>query len=229
MKHLLEYKDWSFLNEGKVLSSEKDIQSGLNIMKGLIDRGFTKEQAAGWVGNMFQESNFDHTLDNTGGSGAFGLCQWLGGRRDSMLKSAGKSYSSRKQTTIDNQLDFLKKELTTKYISAKTNDYTDYEKRQWDKATSAISKGITGKGEKVSNTPEGWATVVDEYSERSGGSSLSTRTSAARTIYNKYTELEKAGNPEEVTKKPIFPSPPIIDPFEDDAPLPPVKENRFKW
>ena len=217
MKNLLEYKNWASLNEGKILSKETDIQNGLIIMKGIIDRGFTKEEAAGWVGNMFQESNFNHIIDNTTGSGAFGLIQWLGGRRDSMLKDAGKTYATRKQTTIDNQLDFLKKELTTKYINPKTNEYTDYEKRMWAKATTQA---------KPQNTPEAWAKAIDKWSVRSGGSALSTRSSAARTIYDKYVELEKAASAEEIAKKPLFPSPPIIDPSEEDAPPPPIKENR---
>jgi hypothetical protein len=211
MKHILEYYTWVAVNEATIIPSK--VSSGISLMQGLIDRGFTPEQSAGIVGNMYQESKFDHTIDNTGGSKAFGLIQWTdtGGRRSSMLKSAGKTYKTRKETTVDNQLDFLKTELTSTYTDVTTGKPTTYEKTQWNNAVSAIAKGVTRAKQKVSNTPEGWAEVFDEYSVRSGGSNLSVRKAAATEIYAEYNKIKAATNVPtigaESTPEPVEPTP----------------------
>jgi hypothetical protein len=201
MKHILEYYKWVSVNEATIIPSK--VSAGISLMQGLIDRGLTPEQSAGIVGNMYQESKFDHTIDNTSGSKAFGLIQWTdtGGRRSSMLKSAGKTYKTRKETTVDDQLDFLKTELTSTYTDVTTGKPSSYYKRMWDKAVAATSSV---------NTPSAWAEAFDTYNVGSRGSALSVRKNAATEIYAEYNKIKAATNVptigSESTPEPVEPA-----------------------
>lgn len=75
------------------------------------EMGFTKEQAAGIMGNMMQESSMNPKAKNSkgGGEGAHGLCQWRGPRLKALkalASSMGKDIYD-----LDVQLEFLKQEL----------------------------------------------------------------------------------------------------------------------
>ena len=72
--------------------------------KYLTSNGFSNYQAAGIMGNIMQESNFN-TSDSPGG---YGLVQWTGGRRDSLMTM---SYPD----NIYTQLSFLMSELNSDY------------------------------------------------------------------------------------------------------------------
>jgi hypothetical protein len=187
MKHILEYYKWVAVNEGKILT-DTYYPKAFEIMKGLIDRGFTVNQAAGLVGNMFQESDLNHktVADN----GAFGLLQWLSTRKKAEWKYEGINDKTASNTSLAKQLDFIKQE-TTGAITYPDGHADSYEKGRWNAAVSAVKKGITGKGLKSPDTPEGWAVAIDEYYVRSGGSALETRKAAARTIYDAYIENTK--------------------------------------
>lgn len=71
-------------------------------------QGWTREQAAGIVGSVMQESNVDPTKVNPK-SGAYGIGQWLGDR-----VAAFKTFSGHdlKGSTFDEQLAFMQYELT---------------------------------------------------------------------------------------------------------------------
>ena len=74
----------------------------------LLDAGYSKVQAAGIIGNMWQESGVNPSRNESNGIG-FGLVQWSFGRRqqlESYASSRGKSASD-----IYVQLEFLVKEL----------------------------------------------------------------------------------------------------------------------
>lgn len=76
----------------------------------LQDKGLTAAQAAGIMGNMQQESCFNPGATNKS-SGAYGICQWLGGRKSSLqsyCSSKGFSYAS-----LEGQLNYLWYELNT--------------------------------------------------------------------------------------------------------------------
>ncbi len=76
----------------------------------LISNGFTKNQAAGIMGNLMQEHGFN-TSDTSGG---YGLVQWTGSRRAELLD---QSYPE----NIYTQLNYLMHELNTNYASVKNN------------------------------------------------------------------------------------------------------------
>lgn len=81
--------------------------------------GFSAVQAAGVMGNIQQESGFSSTIVNKS-SGAYGLIQWLGGRKTSLQNFArdkGKDVGD-----IGIQLDFMKQELESTYYKTRVLD-----------------------------------------------------------------------------------------------------------
>ena len=126
----------------------------------LIDKGFSPEVTAGIMGNIEAESTFDPNAINSH-SGAYGLFQWLGSRKDGLMsyaKDKGKNVND-----IEVQLDYFWEELQGS-----------------EKATlEALSK--EGK------TPEEYAEIFEESFERSGGSNLENRKKYAGDIFQQYS------------------------------------------
>src|SRR4051794_34604462 len=71
-------------------------------MQFLLGKGLTRQQAAGVVGSLIQESGLRPTAKNPS-SGALGIGQWLGGRKTNLLNSGNGG--------LRGQLDFLWGEL----------------------------------------------------------------------------------------------------------------------
>ena len=71
-----------------------------------ISQGLAPHQAAGLVGTLMSESSLVPDTVNAS-SGAYGLAQWLGSRKDELFKKYGKN------PTFEQQLDFIKHELST--------------------------------------------------------------------------------------------------------------------
>ena len=74
----------------------------------LIDKGVDRTHIAAIMGNMFQESGCHPTALNSS-SGAYGICQWLGGRKtglDNLAKEKGKDMSD-----LSVQLDWFWEEF----------------------------------------------------------------------------------------------------------------------
>src|SRR5262245_13380087 len=83
--------------------------NGLDLVRGLIDRGYPPHQAAALAGHMLQESGGNPNALNKG-EGANGLLQWRLDRWDNLqdyAKSAGKSPND-----PDVQMDFIRREMT---------------------------------------------------------------------------------------------------------------------
>lgn len=70
------------------------------------NKGLTENQSRGILGNLMQESMGDHTITNKR-SGAFGLAQWLGVRKQKLHEKYGKN------PTMEQQLEFIWEELNT--------------------------------------------------------------------------------------------------------------------
>jgi uncharacterized protein YabE (DUF348 family) len=81
----------------------------------LMANGFTRQQAAGIMGNLMQEHGFN-TSDTSGG---YGLVQWTGGRRSELM-------SMPYPENIYTQLNFLMHELNTSYAGVQ-NDIKAYD------------------------------------------------------------------------------------------------------
>lgn len=74
----------------------------------LIDKGVDRTHIAAIMGNMFQESGCHPTALNSS-SGAYGICQWLGGRKtglENLAKEKGKDMSD-----LSVQLDWFWEEF----------------------------------------------------------------------------------------------------------------------
>lgn len=84
----------------------------------LLSKGLTQTQALGMIGNLMAESGGQTTALNPAAvnpnSGAYGIVQWLGTRKDPDLKN----FADANAKTMDNlslQMDFMWHELTGKY------------------------------------------------------------------------------------------------------------------
>jgi N-acetyl-anhydromuramyl-L-alanine amidase AmpD len=82
------------------------------ILKFLMDKGLTIEQASGIAGNLQAESNFNPTAVGDSGT-SLGIAQWHKSRKENLIGFC----KSKKQDSesLECQLDFLWDELTTKY------------------------------------------------------------------------------------------------------------------
>ena len=77
-------------------------------MKYFQEAGWTKEQAAGIVSNLFSESNLRHNAVGDGGK-AYGVGQWHPDRQANFKKWAGKDI---RESTLEEQLAFVNYEMT---------------------------------------------------------------------------------------------------------------------
>lgn len=76
------------------------------------EMGLSNKQAAGIMGNIWQESKYDPTALNPS-SGAYGIIQWYQGRLDALKDFA--SSKGKQASDIGVQLEFMKKELEGSY------------------------------------------------------------------------------------------------------------------
>lgn len=129
----------------------------------LCASGFSEAQTAGIMGNIQAESSFS-TTDTNGSSGAFGLFQWLGGRKQNLMAFAGDKYNTAKA-----QIDFMLTEL--------------------DGSESKAKQAIL-----LTQTPEDAAEVWDRLFERSEGTTTRRRQNYARAFYNTYAKNPKTDN-----------------------------------
>lgn len=108
--------------------------------------GATPQAAAGILGVLQLESRLDPKSVNSS-SGATGLAQWLGGRKDKLEDLAHKE--SKPATNLGVQLDYLYQELNSSYYASNKQifKYTDVHK-----ATKAWLMDYEG----MSKNPEQW-------------------------------------------------------------------------
>lgn len=125
-------------------------------------RGWTKEQAAGIVGNLVVESGLRTDAVGDGGR-AYGIAQWHADRQSVFRNQYGKDI---RQSTFQEQLD-----------------YVDWELRNTEARAGNMLRGAT--------TAEEAAAIVDKNYERSAGYHLQERQSNAAAIaagdYSKVT------------------------------------------
>jgi hypothetical protein len=146
------------------------LDKGVALSRQLIQRGFSKTQAAAIVGNMWAESTFDTTAKND--IGAIGLLQWIGSRKDELFKFA----KSKKKvwSDLNLQLDFIKYELLDEYDGKYAYESTMF--------TRAMQYGDT-----IQDKAEGFAKVSERPRKSELDISLSTRQIAAKNVYDALT------------------------------------------
>jgi N-acetyl-anhydromuramyl-L-alanine amidase AmpD len=82
------------------------------ILKFLMDKGLTIEQASGIAGNLQAESNFNPEAIGDSGT-SLGIAQWHKSRKENLINFCGSKKQDSK--SLECQLNFLWDELTTKY------------------------------------------------------------------------------------------------------------------
>lgn len=131
-------------------------------------KGFSPEAAAGIMGNLQQESGLNPTAVNSS-SGAFGIGQWLGGRKTNLFNYAKNNGMD--PNSIDAQLNFMWQELNG-------GDPT---------TASILNKKHGGLDGLMGMTDVNAATNAFEGAfERSGGSAMQKRRSYANDFYNQF-------------------------------------------
>lgn len=129
----------------------------------LQKQGYKDVVIAGIMGNIQQESSFNSGVPNAEGSGAYGLFQWLGSRRNALEKFA--SDTGRTMDDAGAQLDFLMKELSTGYPKLMPNTWND------DSVHTASASAA--------------ADFFEEEFERGGDSQKGSRNEYAENFYQK--------------------------------------------
>ena len=144
----------------------------IELMDKLVQAGYSPEEAAGFAGNLMAESG-GNTMDIDSSavnpqSGATGIAQWLGPRLDQLKDWAlatGRDWQS-----PSTQMDFL-----------------IYELQNGEAGSLENIRSIEDK------TPEGYSAAVDQFYERSEGTTRDQRATNARTAYDAYTAWKKNG------------------------------------
>ena len=111
----------------------------------VLDAGYSKEAAAGVLGNIEAESGFDQSLIEGGSGIGYGLCQWSYGRRtqlEAYAQSKGKEPSD-----VDTQIEFLIAEITpgggaNGYANYQLVTYNGYSADSWKNASSPDDAAI---------------------------------------------------------------------------------------
>lgn len=171
---MIRMKSLIFEGEGELTGG--NINTGKSLAQSLINRGFTKIQAAAIVGNMWAESTFNPTAIGSGGD--FGLMQWLGVRKKALAAYAKKRKSSMTNLTV--QLDFIKYELLDEYDGTYA-----YETRQFQKAMNY--------GKTIADKAEGFAKFCERPKAGALKASLPTRRKVAQQVFNILDDRDKWG------------------------------------
>lgn len=101
--HIHTFIHW--LNEAAAPVPTSQLEDGLEIVQGLVDRGFGPKAAAAIAGNMWQESKFNPAVRPASAS-YVGLAQWGGPRKGQLIKKPNWN-------TTSTQLDHVKIEFDT--------------------------------------------------------------------------------------------------------------------
>lgn len=159
----------------------------------LIDHGYTPAQAAGMVGNLQVESgpNLDNLYNpNDKGLPSYGIAQWRGSRAEAFRGAYGV-YPN--EATLDQQLEFMIRELDTTHASA----------------NQAILN---------STTPQEAAYAFDRKYEVSDGSTINQRVANANELMSSF--VGSANNFVQYENPYIAPSQDAVNNFGQPA-LPP--------
>lgn len=144
----------------------------------VLDAGYSKEAAAGVLGNIEAESGFDASVIEGGNGIGFGLCQWSYGRRTQLeqyAQSKGKEPSD-----INTQIEFLIAEITP---GGGANGYANYQLVTYN--------GYSAEDWRNASSPEDAAVAFCWSFERPGITRMSVRTEAARKYYDQFKNLSK--------------------------------------
>jgi hypothetical protein len=142
-------------NTGRSRTAVGGTGSTSEAMSFFMSKGWTKEQAAGIVGNLMAESGRNLKIDSVGDGGkAYGIAQWHADRQGNFRRVFGKDI---RQSSFREQLEFVHWELM------------NTERR-------------AGNRLKQTTTAADAAAVVDQFYERSSGAHRQNRINFANSL-----------------------------------------------
>jgi hypothetical protein len=137
--------------------------------------GFSPEATAGILGNLQQESSLNPSAENAS-SGAFGIGQWLGGRKTNLQNYAKEN--GMEANSLDAQLQFMLQEMNG-----------------GDSTTASILNKNGGLDSfKKMTDPVAAADLFEKAFERSGGSEMGKRRQYATGFYNQSDSAQWSTN-----------------------------------
>lgn len=144
----------------------------------VLGAGYSKEAAAGVLGNIEAESGFDPSVIEGGSGIGFGLCQWSFGRRTQLEQYAESK--GKEPGDVNTQIKFLIGEITPGggadgFANYQLMNYNGYSPEDWENAV----------------TPEDAAEAFCWTFERPGIPRMEVRTEAARRYYEEFKDKEK--------------------------------------
>ena len=145
----------------------------------LIGAGYSKEAAAGVLGNIYAESGFNAAVIEHGNGIGLGLCQWSYGRRTQL-----EGYAASKgvqASDINTQIEFLLGELTP---GGGAGGFANYQ-------MGGGMNGYTVENWKNASSPEDAAIAFCWVFERPGIPRMEIRTEAARRYYEQFKDAQK--------------------------------------
>ncbi len=157
------------LGGGATLSELKGIRDSATAQQAMDffqSKGWSKEQAAGIVGNLVAESNLKTDAVGDGGK-AYGIAQWHADRQARFKQVYGKDI---RQSNINEQMEFV-----------------DWELRNSEKSAGDKLKGATSASDA--------AFLVDKYYERSAGFHRKKRMDLANALAFRTQSFQPRGLP----------------------------------
>ncbi len=143
----------------------------------ILKEGYSKEAAAGVLGNIEAESGFNAGVIESGTGIGAGLCQWSYGRRNQLEEYAASKGVD--WTDENTQIEFLIGEITP---GGGANGYANYQ--------LVTYKGYSPSDWSNALTPEDAATAFCWCFERPGVPRMDVRTDAATRYYEQFKDME---------------------------------------
>lgn len=163
--YALPNKTCGTVSSGTALQGNDNLEKAWNFLTG---KDFTDEQAAGILGNFMAESGGSTTINPKAENaiGAYGIAQWLGGRRTNLESFAKKA--NKPPSDLGVQLDFFWSEMRGS------------ESKSYDELKKVVTKGTVGAGEAAENFRKNY-----ERNDAKDGSLTVRRTNAA-SVFKRY-------------------------------------------
>jgi len=157
MAAIHSFSEW--LNESAKPIPSMNLESGLEIIKGLVNRGFKPKTAAAIAGNMWIESKFNPAIIGQGKDPYVGLIQW-----GSVGKRKQKLMAKPNWKKTETQLDFIKQEFDT--VGAYKQALPSIDSAQTpEKAAEIVSRRYEGTTHGIPLRMQAASQLFDEWSK----------------------------------------------------------------
>jgi hypothetical protein len=98
------------------VETDAELKLAKQIVRGLLNRGFSYTGAVALAGNIAHESGCVPDITEKSGTGGYGLMQWDPGYKRRQALTAFAKHTKTSESSLATQLDFMKCELRNGYI-----------------------------------------------------------------------------------------------------------------